>query len=253
MKIIAVMNQKGGIGKTMTASSVAYILADGYKKRVLIADADQQGNISMLFGRYEPEGVGMSELLEGRITPAEAIQKTGYDRIDIITANGYLMQTNMKLLLQERDNQVTRFKDAMNAVRGRYDYCVVDCGLILDMDVTNVLVAADLVVIPVKIGGFEIEAMENMTGQLEDLRALNPGVKSKILLTMLQGNKTSRQVDEWLYNTFGDACFWNRVRRSIIAEKATMERVPLPRFSPRSKIAEDYKGVTHEIILELEG
>ena len=66
MKIIAIMNQKGGIGKTMTAASIAYILGEEHGKKVLIADADQQGNISMLYDRYEPEGIGMSELLERR-------------------------------------------------------------------------------------------------------------------------------------------------------------------------------------------
>ena len=65
MKIISVMNQKGGIGKTMTAASVAYILGVEHEKRVLVVDADQQGNISMLYGRYEPDGRGTPELLEG--------------------------------------------------------------------------------------------------------------------------------------------------------------------------------------------
>ena len=64
MKIIAVMNQKGGIGKTMTAASIAYILGEEQKKKVLVVDADQQGNVSLLYGRFDPEGSGMSELLE---------------------------------------------------------------------------------------------------------------------------------------------------------------------------------------------
>ena len=64
MKIITVMNQKGGIGKTMTAASLAYILGQEHGKKVLLVDADQQGNVSMLYDRFEPEGIGMSELLE---------------------------------------------------------------------------------------------------------------------------------------------------------------------------------------------
>lgn len=168
MKIIAVMTQKGGVGKTMTASSLAYILGVEHGKRVLIADADQQGNISMLYGRFEPQGIGMSELLEkhraigGTYSTEQLIDETPYQNISIIPANGFLMRTNMTLLLLEQDNQILRFKMAMEEIQDRYDYCIVDCGLLMDMTVTNVLVAADLVILPVKVGGFEIEAMESI-------------------------------------------------------------------------------------------
>ena len=87
MKIIAVMTQKGGVGKTVTASSIAYILGEEQKKRVLLVDADQQGNVSMLFGRFEPTGIGMSELLErhraagGTYSTADLIQTTDYRAI----------------------------------------------------------------------------------------------------------------------------------------------------------------------------
>ena len=98
MKIIAVMNQKGGVGKTMTSAAIAYILGEEMKNRVLIADADQQGNVSMLYGVYDPEGLGMPELLEahqaagGAYSTKELIQQTTYSNIQIIPANGYLMR-----------------------------------------------------------------------------------------------------------------------------------------------------------------
>ena len=100
MKIIAVMNQKGGIGKTMTAAAIAYIMGEEKGKKVLICDADQQGNISLLYDRFDPEGQGMSELLEnhqaagGAYSTTDLIQTTPYGNIDIIPANGYLMRTN---------------------------------------------------------------------------------------------------------------------------------------------------------------
>ena len=140
MKIIAVMTQKGGVGKTMTASSLAYILGVEHGKRVLIADADQQGNISMLYGRFEPQGIGMSELLEkhraigGTYSTEQLIDETPYENISIIPTNGFLMRTNMTLLLLEQDNQILRFKMAMEEIQDRYDYCIVDCGLLMDSD-----------------------------------------------------------------------------------------------------------------------
>lgn len=257
MKIIAVMTQKGGVGKTVTASSLAYILAEEHRKRVLLVDADQQGNASMLFGRFEPTGIGMSELLErhraagGTYATEDLIQATDYQYIDIITANGYLMRTNMNLLLNEKEDQIARFAAAMLEVQEVYDYCIVDCGLLMDMTVTNVLVAADLVIVPVKIGGFELEAITNMDEQLEDLRSLNDRIRMKVLMTMRQKNQTSLQVEEWLKASSGQDCFETAIRRSIIAEKATMARLPLPVFSKNGVVTKDYRAVVRELMEDL--
>ena len=254
MKIIAVMNQKGGIGKTMTAASIAYILGEEHKKKVLIADADQQGNISMLYGRFDPEGQGMSELLEnhraagGTYSTAELVQTTPYERIDIIPANGYLMRTNMQLLMEESENQILRFAAAMNEARTVYDYCIVDCGLLMDMTVTNVLAAADLVIVPVKIGGIEIDAADNMCMQLNSFKSVNPDIKMKVLMTMRQGNQTTAQIEQWLRKSSGHSCFKAAVRRSIMAEKSTVAHLPLPAFAKRSTVTKDYRAVVSEII-----
>ncbi len=259
MKIIAVMTQKGGVGKTMTASSLAYILGVEKGKRVLIADADQQGNISMLYGKFEPEGTGMSELLEkhasvgGPYDTEDLIKETEYKNVSIIPANGFLMQTNANLLKDEQDNQILRFRMAIDDVRDQYDYCIVDCGLLMDMTAINVLVTADLVVLPVKVGGFEIEAITNMQEQLDDLRAFNPDVRMKLLMTMRQKNGTSCQVEEWLKQSSGQECFETVVRRSIIAEKATMERVPLPKFAKNGIVTKDYRAVADELLKDMEG
>lgn len=254
MKIIAVMNQKGGIGKTMTAASIAYIMGEEKGLRVLAVDADQQGNMSMLYDSFVPEGAGLPELLEhhrlvgGNFSTNDLIQTTPYGHIDIIPCNGYLMRTNMNLLLNESEDQIVRFAAAMTEVQDAYDVCIVDCGLLMDMAVTNVLVAADMVIMPVKIGGFEIEAIENMQEQVEDLRSLNADIKTKVLMTMRQKNQTSLQVEEWLKEKTD--CFTTAVRRSIIAEKATMARLPLPKFSKGCIVTQDYRNIVHEIMKE---
>ena len=158
MKIIAVMSPKGGIGKTTTADSIAYILGEEHGKRVLVIDGDPQGDTSKTFGAYEPEGIGLSELLErhvnvgGNYSTSELIQKTRYGHIDIIPANGYLMRTDMNLLLKQEENQVTRLRDALMEVSAAYDYCICDCGRLLDMVVINILLSASLVIAPVKVG-----------------------------------------------------------------------------------------------------
>ena len=258
MKTIAVMNQKGGIGKTVTATSIAYILGQEQGKRVLMADADQQGNASMIYGRYEPTGIGMAELLErhrlagGKYRTSDLIKATRYGNIDIITANGYLMRANMNLLADKGEDQVVRFTAAMMEVADAYDYCIVDCGLLMDMTVTNVLIGSDLVIVPVKVGGFEISAISNMEEQLEDLRGLNEKIRMKLLMTMRQANRTSLEVETWLKESSGQDCFGTAIRRSIIAEKSTIQQAPLPEFAKNCTVTKDYRNVVNELMEEME-
>lgn len=254
MKIIAVMSPKGGIGKTTTADSIAYILGEEQKEKVLILEGDPQGDTSKTFGVYEPDGIGMSELLEkhqtvgGTYRTNDLIRPTEYSHIDIIPGNGYLMKTDMNLLLKEEDNQVTRLRDSLKEVEEAYDYCICDCGRLLDMVVINMLLAAELVIAPVKVGGYEIEALMNLEEQVEDLKDINPDLKIKVLMTMRQKNKTSLEVEEWLRNESGFDMFKTSVRRSIVAEKSTTAMMPLPKFSKHGIASEDYRSVTEELL-----
>lgn len=254
MKVIAVMSPKGGIGKTTTADSIAYILGEEKKEKVLILEGDPQADTSKTFGVYEPDGIGMSELLEkhmsagGTYRTNDLIQTTEYSHIDIIPANGYLMKTDMNLLLKEESDQVTRLREALKEVENVYDYCICDCGRLLDMVVINILMAADLVIAPAKIGGFEIEALQNLSEQIEDLRDINPDLHIKVLMTMKQKNKPSLEVEEWLKQESGFDVFDTPIRRSVVAEKSTMAYVPVPRFSTKGIVSEDYRNVVEEII-----
>ena len=154
----------------------------------------------------------------------------------------------MTLLMEENGNQILRFAAAMNEVRPVYDYCIVDCGLLMDMTATNVLAAADLVIVPVKIGGFEIQAADNMDMQLESIRRVNPDIRMKVLMTMRQGNRTTAQIEQWLRSTSGHDCFKAAVRRSIMAEKSTVAHIPLPAFAKSSPVTLDYRAVVAEIM-----
>lgn len=259
MRIIAVMSPKGGIGKTTTSDAIAYMLGEEQEKRVLILDGDPQGDTSKTFEAYEPEGTGMSELLErhvnvgGSYRTTDLIRPTQYSHIDIIPANGYLMQTDMKLLLKQEANQVTRLRDALEEISEAYDYCICDCGRLLDMVVINILLAAELVIAPVKVGGYENEAIHNLQEQIDDLREMNPELRIKGLVTMRQKNKTSLDFEEWMKNSSGFDMFVTPIRRSIVAEKASMRMAVLPKFSKNCIVSQDYRNVVHELLKELEG
>jgi len=253
MKTIAVMSPKGGIGKTTTSDSIAYILGEEQGKKVLVIEGDQQGDTSETFGCYEPEGIGMSELIEnhvnvgGRFKTNDLIRATEFSHIDIIPANAYLMQTDMNLLMKSEDEQIHRLRNALQEVNEVYDYCICDCGRLFDMVVINILVAADAVIVPVKVGGYEVKALQSISEQIGDI---NPDIKIKAILTMRQKNKTSLEFEEWLKDASGYDVFVTPVRRSVIAERATIAMQPLPKFSPRCITSQDYRNIVHELMRE---
>lgn len=254
MKTIAVMSPKGGIGKTTTSDSIAYILGEEHGKKVLVIEGDQQGDTSETFGCYEPEGIGMSELIEnhvnvgGRFKTTDLIRATEFSHIDIIPANGYLMQTDMNLLMKSEDEQIHRLRNALQEVKEVYDYCICDCGRLFDMVVINILVAADAVIVPVKVGGYEVKALQSISEQIGDI---NPDIKIKAILTMRQKNKTSLEFEDWLKDASGYDVFVTPVRRSVIAERATIAMQPLPKFSPRCITSQDYRNIVHELMREV--
>lgn len=258
MRIIAVMSPKGGIGKTTTSDTVAYMLGEEQGKRVLVIDGDPQGDTSKTFDRYEPDGIGMSELLEhhvcvgGSYHTSDLIQPTEYEHIDIIPANGYLMKTDMNLLMRQDENQVTRLRDALTEAAGAYDYCICDCGRLLDMVVINILLAAEIVIAPVKVGGYENEAIHNLQEQVDDLREINPALRIKGLVTMRQNNKTSIEFAKWMKESSGFDMFDTTVRRSIVAEKASMKMAVLPKFSKNCIVSQDYRSMVEELLKEME-
>ena len=254
MTTIAVMSPKGGIGKTTTSDSIAYILGEEQGKKVLVIEGDQQGDTSETFGCYEPEGIGMSELIEnhvnvgGRFKTTDLIRATEFSHIDIIPANGYLMQTDMNLLMKSEDEQIHRLRNALQEVNEVYDYCICDCGRLFDMVVINILVAADAVIVPVKGGGYEVKALQSISEQIGDI---NPEIKIKAILTMRQKNKTSLEFEDWLKDASGYDVFVTPVRRSVIAERATIAMQPLPKFSPRCITSQDYRNIVHELLREV--
>lgn len=187
MKIIAIMAQKGGTGKTTTATTLAYDLAqlDG---PVLLIDADQQGNASQIMGAYDPTAWGVEKLLEPGTDAAsvddlkqtrewQPKKKAPAVRVDVVAASAALMDANMDVAADTVNDQVHRLQERLAAVSGVYKYAVIDCGLLLDMAVLNALVAADLWIVPVKPGGFEVDGLLRVREQLEELRQLNDGLE----------------------------------------------------------------------------
>lgn len=268
MKVISVMNEKGGIGKTITATSIAWILADrGYK--VLLVDGDQQGNASKLYHVIDTgEANSISGLLEAKLNnnlSDEIIKRclhkdTIYNqvkpedsegRVDIIPSNGYLMNTNIKIAISEESGQVLLLKSILEKIAESsfyhdYDYIICDCGLVLDMTVLNILIATDLLIAPVKLGGFEADAINDLKAQIKNLEGFNSNIKVKGLLTMKQKNKLTEQIEQFFKEEYD--MFETVIRRSVIVEKSTAAFLPLPRVSRNSAVTKEYKSLVDEIL-----
>lgn len=258
MKIIAVMIEKGGAGKTTTAAALGCILAA--RHRVLMVDADQQGNLSTLYGVADPEDKGLAALLadvHGEVTVADVVKKSrpfgdkhrGFYHADVIPANGYLMDTNTEIATDTENDQVRRLRAALATpeVQGAYDFAIIDCGLLLDMTVLNALVAADLVVVPVKLGGFEADALEHMAETVEQLHGLNDDLLLRSFFTMRGRNDASDQFEAWLKSFDRCQAFDTTISRSVIVERASIAQAPVTDYSPRCKVSREYAALAREI------
>ena len=246
MKVIAIMSPKGGVGKTAAADSIAYILAN-MGKRVLLMDGDPQADSTRIFQKYiDHSASGMEDLLRGKRKITEVIEETEYERLDLIPTSGYLTETEIQLRM---DGHLKVVREAIKDIEDRYDYIICDCGRIIDAVTYNFLLAADLLISPCKVGGFEVNALDALNDEMsEAIMDMNPNLQWWILLTMMQKNKTAADFEEWMRDVSGYAVFDTNIRHSVLAVKSTILRRPLPNVSKRGAITVDYINLTEEIL-----
>lgn len=256
MRVIAVMSPKGGVGKTTTADALAYILGVERGKRVLVLDGDPQGDSSVTFGAYKEDGDGMSELLEdhvnvgGYFRTEELIERTQYkNQIDIIPANSKLMWTDAKLQQIENDAlRLMRLKMALPEIADQYDYCICDCGRLLDIVVINMLMCTELIIAPFKVGGFETRALQELSERFKELKTGNDRLHVCALMTMRQKGKVTEIVEEWLHGEKSPIdAFETTIRKTAFAEQATLRQQPLPAVAGKRGAAEDYRKLVNEL------
>ena len=180
MKVISVINLKGGVAKTTTAVSMAELLAEGDKKRkrpgsrVLLFDNDKQGNASRLFEEYnrEEEAEACRIIKTGRMDGN--IRDTREKNLDIIPCNYFMELAELEIKEDREHAQHDRYKRAMEEVVGKYDYCIIDNPPDLGMNVINAMVATDEIIIPVCLDAYSMDGLEELVEQINQIRELNP-------------------------------------------------------------------------------
>ena len=181
MKTISIINLKGGVAKTLTADSMAHVLATFHNKRVLLVDNDKQGNTSKAFGVHSYDDKSISDVLTARrLDPREVIKKTRFQNIDVMPANMTLIRANMEVLMDSTRPQQTRLRSALNTIAAEnfYDFCIIDNAPDINISTINALVASDDVIIPIKIDKYAFDGLEELKEQIEDTRDdLNPRLR----------------------------------------------------------------------------
>lgn len=245
MKVLSLLNLKGGVAKTFTTVNMAYELhRRGYK--VLLLDNDKQGNLSKAYGRYDAESIApITRLLSGEWTAAaELIQKTDYEGIDIVSANMSLMGATWQLTTAETGNQIERYKRLvqMDTVGAYYDYCIIDNPPDIGLNVVNALTVTDEVIVPVKIDEWALEGLDILADQIEDAKQFNPALRLLgVLVTAYQNTDGEAAGREWLETEKNGYSLLGVIRYSGKVAESTFLFKPIYEYSPCCGAAQDYK------------
>ncbi|MCA9330422.1 ParA family protein [Candidatus Saccharibacteria bacterium] len=244
-KIIAVLNQKGGVGKTTTTISLAAYWAK-MGKRVLIVDADPQGNATSGLGVDKQAAVTTYQLMLGHTTVSQAAVDTQTEGVSIVPANNNL--ATVEIELADMAGRERKLRDALQALS--YDVVLIDCPPALGLITVNALVAADLLLIPVQA---EYYALEGLGQLLEVFRRVKQSVNPHIRLlgiavTMYDSRTTlSDQVVEQLQKHFGEFVFETKIPRNVRLAEAPSHGRPISEHDKWSKGARAYKQLAKEI------
>ncbi len=252
-KVLAIVNQKGGVGKTTTAINLAASLALA-EHRVLLIDCDPQANTTGGLGVSrvkieEEQGATIYDLLLGSASLAEAVMETEIAGLKLVPGSKNLIGANIELVGGAR--REFRLRDALEAGREEYSFILLDCPPALDLLTLNALVAADALLVPMQAEYFALEGISELMSTLDKVAsAFNPPLSLEgVVLTMYDDRTNlSQQVTENLKAFFGDKLYKTTIPRNIRLAEAPSHGKPVALYDARSRGAEAYRALAIELL-----
>lgn len=255
MRVVSIINLKGGVAKTMSSINIAHILATVHNKKVLLVDNDKQGNTTKLFGLHDEEEMSIADIMTDKeIDIKDTIAVTQYESLDVIPADMRLLKANLNVIMDVGRAQHNRLKKALQQIEDEYDYCIIDNPPDINISVINALVASDDVFIPIKIDQFAFDGMKELIEQIENAKEMNPKLKLQgCFVTQYAKNQVNIQGEELLNNNTEYPMFKTHIRRTVKVDESTFANQPILEYSKRCGASKDYMDLVEEYLDNLEG